>query len=114
MGLTQIECRTLDAIKDYIAREGQGISPTYDEIAQRIGVRSKSTINRALTGLAAKGYIRKLYARARAIELLCYSYPAPGLVSRDADGIVTEVARLKFIPVRNLRPLNLKQIARAA
>jgi hypothetical protein len=38
--------------------------------------------------------------------------PAPGIVRRNAAGDVVEIAPLRFIHLKDIRPLNLKQIAR--
>ena len=43
-----------------------------------------------------------------------YPYPVPGIVKRDAYGNVIFAERLRFISVRDLRPLNLKQIGKQA
>ena len=46
-----------------------GVSPSMDEIAESIGVSSKSHITRILNVLEAYGHIKRLKHRARAIEI---------------------------------------------
>lgn len=47
-----------------------GFPPTIREIAEDIGVTSTATVVHHLRELEFKGYIRRDYARARAIEVL--------------------------------------------
>jgi repressor LexA len=48
----------------------QGVSPSFDEMKEALGLRSKSGIHRLITGLEERGFIRRLQHRARAIEVL--------------------------------------------
>ena len=47
-----------------------GISPSFDEMKDALGLRSKSGIHRLITGLEERRFIRRLPHRARAIEVL--------------------------------------------
>ncbi|MFC3225899.1 transcriptional repressor LexA [Marinibaculum pumilum] len=47
-----------------------GISPSFDEMKEALGLRSKSGIHRLITGLEERGFIRRLPHRARALEIL--------------------------------------------
>ncbi|MEQ8344680.1 MAG: transcriptional repressor LexA [Sneathiellaceae bacterium] len=47
-----------------------GISPSFDEMKEALGLRSKSGIHRLITGLEERGFIRRLPHRARALEVL--------------------------------------------
>ena len=47
-----------------------GISPSFDEMKDALGLRSKSGIHRLITGLEERGFIRRLPHRARALEVL--------------------------------------------
>lgn len=47
-----------------------GHSPSYDEIAKGIGVRSKSSVHRLVTGLAERGAIRHYTARSRGVSII--------------------------------------------
>ena len=46
------------------------ITPSFDEMKDGLGLRSKSGIHRILSALEERGYIKKLNNRARAIEVL--------------------------------------------
>jgi repressor LexA len=48
----------------------KGISPSFDEMKDALGLKSKSGIHRLITGLEERGFIRRLPHRARAIEVL--------------------------------------------
>lgn len=47
----------------------QGVSPSFDEMKEALGLRSKSGIHRLITGLEERGFIRRLPHRARALEV---------------------------------------------
>jgi repressor LexA len=47
-----------------------GVPPSFDEMKDALGLRSKSGIHRLITGLEERGFIRRLPHRARAIEVL--------------------------------------------
>jgi len=47
-----------------------GISPSFDEMKDALGLKSKSGIHRLVSGLEERGFIRRLAHRARALEVL--------------------------------------------
>jgi repressor LexA len=47
-----------------------GIAPSFDEMKDALGLRSKSGIHRLMTGLEERGFIRRLPHRARALEVV--------------------------------------------
>jgi len=47
-----------------------GISPSFDEMKDALGLASKSGIHRLISGLEERGFIRRLAHRARALEIL--------------------------------------------
>jgi repressor LexA len=47
-----------------------GVSPSFDEMKDALGLKSKSGIHRLITGLEERAFIRRLPHRARAIEVL--------------------------------------------
>jgi repressor LexA len=66
--LTAMQRNLLDFIKYH-----QGlyrVTPSFDEMREGLGLRSKSGIHRLVAGLEERGYIRRLANRARAIEVL--------------------------------------------
>ena len=46
-----------------------GVSPSFDEMKEALGLKSKSGIHRLITGLEERGFIRRLPHRARALEI---------------------------------------------
>lgn len=54
---------------DHSLREN-GVSPSFDEMKEALGLKSKSGIHRLITGLEERGFIRRLPHRARALEVL--------------------------------------------
>jgi repressor LexA len=47
-----------------------GVPPSYDEMKDALGLKSKSGIHRLITGLEERGFIRRLPHKARALEVL--------------------------------------------
>jgi len=47
-----------------------GVSPSFDEMKDALGLRSKSGIHRLIRGLEERSFIRRLPHRARALEVL--------------------------------------------
>jgi repressor LexA len=47
-----------------------GVAPSFDEMKDALGLRSKSGIHRLMTGLEERGFIRRLAHRARALEVV--------------------------------------------
>ena len=50
--------------------ENHGVSPSFDEMKEALGLKSKSGIHRLITGLEEREFIRRLPHRARALEVL--------------------------------------------
>ncbi|MBX6323071.1 MAG: transcriptional repressor LexA [Rhodospirillaceae bacterium] len=46
-----------------------GIAPSFDEMKDALGLRSKSGIHRLISGLEERGFIRRIQHRARALEV---------------------------------------------
>ena len=64
--------------------EQTGISPSYDEMKDTLGLKSKSGIHRLIIGLEERGFIRRLPHRARALEVL--KMPGDAAVSMSTSG----------------------------
>jgi len=47
-----------------------GISPSFDEMRDALGLKSKSGVHRLISALDERGLIRRLHNRARALEVL--------------------------------------------
>ncbi|MBI3709986.1 MAG: transcriptional repressor LexA [Proteobacteria bacterium] len=65
--LTKKQYELLLYINRHLAE--QGVSPSFDEMKDALGLRSKSGIHRLITGLEERGFIHRLPHRARALEI---------------------------------------------
>ncbi len=66
--LTRKQKELLLLIRDRLAAEG--VPPSFDEMKDALGLRSKSGIHRLITGLEERGFIKRLPHRARALEVI--------------------------------------------
>jgi len=48
----------------------QGVPPSFDEMKDALGLKSKSGVHRLIVGLEERGFIRRLPHRARALEII--------------------------------------------
>jgi repressor LexA len=65
--LTRKQKELLVLIRDRVAADG--VPPSFDEMKDALGLRSKSGIHRLITGLEERGFIKRLPHRARALEI---------------------------------------------
>ncbi len=61
--------KTLDVIESYMIDSG-GVSPSYDEIKDVMGLSSKSAVTRLVNALCERGFLRKKHRRSRSIEVI--------------------------------------------
>ncbi|TXH34697.1 MAG: transcriptional repressor LexA [Rhodospirillaceae bacterium] len=66
--LTRKQRELLQFIQERLA--DTGISPSFDEMKEALGLKSKSGVHRLITGLEERGFIRRLPHRARALEIM--------------------------------------------
>jgi len=66
--LTKKQYDLLQFIDNHL--KSKGVSPSFDEMKDALGLKSKSGIHRLITGLEERGFIRRLPHRARALEVL--------------------------------------------
>ncbi len=50
--------------------QDSGVSPSFDEMKEALGLKSKSGVHRLITGLEERGFLRRLPHRARALEVV--------------------------------------------
>ena len=74
--MTPAQHRLLNYIIQYQS-DFFGVSPSYEEMKDAMGVASKSGIHRLLTALQEAGYIQKPKNRARRIYVLCQPGQTP-------------------------------------
>ncbi|MDE0796848.1 MAG: transcriptional repressor LexA [Alphaproteobacteria bacterium] len=66
--LTRKQHQLLTYIDNHLKTDG--VPPSYDEMKDALGLKSKSGIHRLITGLEERGFIRRLPHKARALEVL--------------------------------------------
>ena len=66
--ITKKQKELLDYIK--IVNKEHGISPSYEEMKNKLSLKSKSGIHRIISALEERGFIKKLANKARAIEIV--------------------------------------------
>ena len=97
--LTRKQYELLVFINDTL--NSKGVSPSFEEMKDALGLRSKSGIHRLITGLEERGFIRHLPHRARALEVLKLpenmNFPMKGVKESQAD-FAPNVIRGDFKP----------------
>ena len=68
MGLTEKQVNFLKVIKDFVA--ANGYSPSYEEMKQMNGMRSKSNVHAYVYNLKKRGYLDIIRHSRRSIVLL--------------------------------------------
>jgi repressor LexA len=66
--LTKKQHELLMFINRRLAQDG--VSPSFEEMKEALGLKSKSGIHRLISGLEERGFIRRLPHRARALEVM--------------------------------------------
>ncbi|MCA3248731.1 MAG: transcriptional repressor LexA [Azospirillum sp.] len=77
-----------------------GVPPSFDEMKDALGLKSKSGIHRLITGLEERGFIRRLPHRARALEVvrLPDNLAAQGVKPASNAGLAPADAGPRFRP----------------
>lgn len=68
MGLTKKQAVLVEFLES--SMEYEGVTPSYQEMADALNLKSKSGVHRLIISLEERGIIRRLPHRARAIEVL--------------------------------------------
>ena len=66
--LTRKQRELLMFLEERISQSG--VTPSFDEMKDKVGLKSKSGIHRLISALEDRGFIKKLPFKARAIEIL--------------------------------------------
>ena len=85
--LTPKQHKLLQFIEQTLAK--QQVSPSFEEMKEYMGLKSKSGIHRLIAGLEAKGYVRHLPNQARALEVIPRQANLSALYSVSNDDSVT-------------------------
>ena len=76
IALTPIQKRAYDYIRATIAASG-GVGPTYQEVADHLGCKSKGHVCRVIEALKARGYLQTRKGCARSFEIINQANPCP-------------------------------------
>jgi repressor LexA len=68
--------------------DASGISPSFEEMKEALGLKSKSGIHRLISALEERGFLRRLPNRARALEVIKVPEAAKSATSKDRDNVV--------------------------
>jgi repressor LexA len=68
MALTRRQKQVYDFLSAFVDRHGY--SPSFEEIAEGLGLSSLATVHKHITNLEQKGLLRRDYNRSRSIDLL--------------------------------------------
>src|SRR5271155_40688 len=73
-----------------------GVSPSFEEMKDALGLKSKSGIHRLISGLEERGFIRRLPHRARALEVV--KLPEDTVAAGRARAAASAAERSRFSP----------------
>jgi SOS-response transcriptional repressor LexA len=76
-GITPRQSEALAFIRTFI--DDKGWSPSFEEIAAALGLRSKGSVHRLVAGLAERGVITFSTYRQRSIEIVVQPRPPEGI-----------------------------------
>jgi repressor LexA len=91
--LTKKQKELLFLIRDRLTADG--VPPSFDEMKDALGLKSKSGIHRLIMGLEERGFIKRLPHRARALDIL-----------KMPEGGEAKIVARKSVPT----PINLREL----
>lgn len=78
MAVTRRQKEILDFLESFVQRNGY--SPSFDEIARGMGLKSLATVHKHITNLEKKGLLDRVHNRSRSIDVL-----PPGTRTRSTE-----------------------------
>jgi repressor LexA len=78
MAVTRRQKEIIDFLESFVTRNGY--SPSFEEIARGMGLKSLATVHKHITNLEKKGLLDRVHNRSRSIEIL-----PPGTRNRSSD-----------------------------
>jgi repressor LexA len=91
MAVTRRQKEVLDFLEAFVNRNGY--SPSFEEIARGMGLKSLATVHKHISNLEKKGLLDRVHNRSRSIDVL-----PPGTRTRVSDRIML-VGRIAGLPV---------------
>jgi repressor LexA len=80
MAVTRRQKEVLDFLTEFVKRNEY--SPSYDEIARGLGLKSLATVHKHITNLANKGLLQRSHNRSRSIDVLPARSRHRGVIER--------------------------------
>jgi len=80
MAVTRRQKEVLDFLSDFVRRNEY--SPSYEEIAHGLGLKSLATVHKHITNLVGKGLLQRSHNRSRSIDII-----PPQTRARNAEGL---------------------------
>ena len=111
IGLTKRQHDLLRFIQGFMA-EHDGVAPSFDEMKEALGLASKSGVHRLVSALEERGFLRRHYHRARAMEVRdvplsppepSYKIPTEGQIAKLPDDQLWELDRRVMNELRHRR-----------
>lgn len=93
--MTKKQWELLNFVSNFI--EGNGFSPSFEEMKDVLGWKSKSRVHEALGGLERSGRIVRLHRRARSIEVVEDPHIPQSISSFSLEDLANEVERRGLI-----------------
>jgi len=75
MALTRRQKQVLDFLVDFL--NSKGYSPSFEEIAENLGLSSLATVHKHISTLQKKGFIRRRPNRSRSVDVVAVPGPVP-------------------------------------
>jgi hypothetical protein len=98
-GLTVKQAELLRYIVEYMDKDDGSVSPSFQEMRQSLGYKSKSNVHRLMQALKERGYINYLPRRARSIQLI---KPSPEIPREETRSPITVEQSARFIQIHRL------------
>jgi len=84
------------------------ISPSFEEMKEALGLKSKSGIHRLISALVERGYIERLPNRARALRVVCLPEGSDTAVANDSTSARSEHNNIEqFTPAPQAETLGI-------
>jgi repressor LexA len=116
MALTRRQKQVLDLLVHFINRKGY--SPSFEEIAERLGLSSLATVHKHLSMLERKGFIRRGHNQSRSVEVVALPGPVPfgrtAVPARRGPSPEGEVAAVAAAPAESLGAMEFPLLGRIA
>jgi repressor LexA len=106
MAVTRRQKEIIDFLESFVSRNGY--SPSFEEIARAMGLKSLATVHKHITNLEKKGLLDRVHNRSRSIDIL-----PPGARNRSSDRLPLAGRIAAGMPVEtaeNLETISLRDV----